>query len=116
MFLALAQLTNKAFTDAGKGRIRQSLTALVVPAVEHASTLSLPHQLKKQNKKQTKKNISQKDLWNFMFDKSLKVVMGPPFSVVDNTWADLKRSDQSLWKKHGKAKGPMKKQQSVLRH
>ena len=29
MFLALAQLTNKAFTDAGKGRIRQSLTALV---------------------------------------------------------------------------------------
>ena len=30
MFLALAQLTNKAFTDAGKGRIRQSLTALVV--------------------------------------------------------------------------------------
>ena len=31
MFLALAQLTNKAFTDAGKGRIRQSLTALVVP-------------------------------------------------------------------------------------
>ena len=30
MFLALAQLTNKAFTDAGKGRIRQSLTALVM--------------------------------------------------------------------------------------
>ena len=30
MFLALAQLTNKAFTDAGKGRIRQSLTALVI--------------------------------------------------------------------------------------
>ena len=29
MFLALAQSTNKAFTDAGKGRIRQSLTALV---------------------------------------------------------------------------------------
>ena len=29
MFLALAQLTNKAFTDVGKGRIRQSLTALV---------------------------------------------------------------------------------------
>ena len=29
MFLALAQLTNKAFTDASKGRIRQSLTALV---------------------------------------------------------------------------------------
>ena len=29
MFLAYAQLTNKAFTDAGKGRIRQSLTALV---------------------------------------------------------------------------------------
>ena len=29
MFLAEAQLTNKAFTDAGKGRIRQSLTALV---------------------------------------------------------------------------------------
>ena len=29
MFLAKAQLTNKAFTDAGKGRIRQSLTALV---------------------------------------------------------------------------------------
>ena len=25
----------------------------------------------------------------FMFDKSLKVVMGPPFSVVDNTWADF---------------------------
>ena len=32
MFLALAQLTNKAFTDAGKGRIRQSLTALVSSA------------------------------------------------------------------------------------
>ena len=30
MFLALAQLTNKVFTDAGQGRIRQSLTALVV--------------------------------------------------------------------------------------
>ena len=30
MFLALAQLTNKTFTDAGKGRIRQSLTALVL--------------------------------------------------------------------------------------
>ena len=30
MFLALAQLTNKAFTDADKGRIRQSLTALVL--------------------------------------------------------------------------------------
>ena len=30
MFLALAQLTNKAFTDAGKGLIRQSLTALVL--------------------------------------------------------------------------------------
>ena len=30
MFLAQAQLTNKAFTDAGKGRIRQSLTALVI--------------------------------------------------------------------------------------
>ena len=29
MLLASAQLTNKAFTDAGKGRIRQSLTALV---------------------------------------------------------------------------------------
>ena len=29
VFLAKAQLTNKAFTDAGKGRIRQSLTALV---------------------------------------------------------------------------------------
>ena len=28
--LASAQLTNKAFTGAGKGRIRQSLTALVV--------------------------------------------------------------------------------------
>ena len=28
MFLAYAQLTNKAFTDAGKGRIRQSVTAL----------------------------------------------------------------------------------------
>ena len=33
MFLALAQLTNKTFTDAGKGRIRQSLTALVPIAV-----------------------------------------------------------------------------------
>ena len=33
MFLALAQLTNKAFTDAGKGRIRQSLTALVPTCV-----------------------------------------------------------------------------------
>ena len=32
MFLALAQLTNKAFTDAGKGRIRQLLTALVSQA------------------------------------------------------------------------------------
>ena len=30
MFLALAQLTNKTFTDAGKGRISQSLTALVI--------------------------------------------------------------------------------------
>ena len=29
MFLAKAQLTNKAFTDAGKGCIRQSLTAFV---------------------------------------------------------------------------------------
>ena len=28
-----AQLTNKAFTDASKGRIRQSLTALVLDAV-----------------------------------------------------------------------------------
>ena len=36
MFLALAQLTNKAFTDAGKGRIRQSLTALV-SIVRHLS-------------------------------------------------------------------------------
>ena len=31
MFLAEAQLANKAFTDAGKGRIRQSLSALVCP-------------------------------------------------------------------------------------
>ena len=39
MFLALAQLTNKAFTDAGKGRIRQSLTALV--ALTHRYVLHL---------------------------------------------------------------------------
>ena len=30
MFLAKAQLTNKAFTDAGKWHIKQSLTALVL--------------------------------------------------------------------------------------
>ena len=35
MFLALAQLTNKAFTDAGKGRIRQSLSALVKGTTYH---------------------------------------------------------------------------------
>ena len=39
MFLALAQLTNKAFTDAGKGRIRQSLTALVINSLGNSRNL-----------------------------------------------------------------------------
>ena len=39
MFLALAQLTNKAFTDAGKGRIRQSLTALVSSVIDKVCNL-----------------------------------------------------------------------------
>ena len=43
MFLALAQLTNKAFTDAGKGRIRQSLTALVQG---HLSNCNVMHDKK----------------------------------------------------------------------
>ena len=53
---------------------------IFIPVMEHAPTLTLclteSHQLKK--------NIGQKNLWNFWFDKSLKIVMGPPFSVVYN--------------------------------
>ena len=43
MFLALAQLTNKAFTDAGKGRIRQSLTALVSLVVDRGQYNKIWH-------------------------------------------------------------------------
>ena len=49
MFFAKAQLTNKAFTDAGKGLIRQSLTALVIyvlpasPVIEENQTAFRHH-------------------------------------------------------------------------
>ena len=42
--LALAQFTNKAFTDAGKGLIRQSLTALVQVCGDSLDPSLIEHQ------------------------------------------------------------------------
>ena len=70
----------------------------------------------------TRKPIDQKDLWNFWFDKCLKVVMGPP-CLVNNTeqifpWTQRTHIDK-IWsvlhaKYMEKLKDPWKKRQSLL--